>query len=78
MFKSKHDINIFLNKMLLTLVNTACFNIFEMTLSEITFSVPRRYSKYNLPSNDGLMGDLYKTFWYNIKDIFFNCSSLEI
>ena len=49
-----------------------------MTLSERTFSVPGTYRKYNSPGNDGLMGELYKTFWYNIKDVFFNCSSLKI
>lgn len=78
MFKSKHGINISLSKILLTLGNTACFNIFEMTLSERTFSVPKMYRKHNSPGIDGLIIELYKTFWYDIKDVFFICSSLEI
>lgn len=49
-----------------------------MTLSERTFSVPKMYRKYNSPDIDGLIIEFYKTFWYDIKDVFFICSSIEI
>ena len=49
-----------------------------MTLSERTFSVPKMYRKYNSPGIDGLIMELHKTFWYDIKDVFFICLRLEI